>query len=118
MFGGGISLEYGSRLDIENAFISGNTLNTGTQGSNVFIGKSDEIIGSTEIFNAMNINMIDSLSANGLSMYSNGLYKPMVINSIIIGTANAAIPTSNFDLHYSFCTECPDLLTFKTNTGN
>ena len=62
--------------------------------------------------------MIDSLSANGLSMYSNGLYKPMVINSIIIGTANAAIPTSNFDLHYSFCTECPDLLTFTTNTGN
>jgi len=118
MFGGGISLEYGSRLDIENAFISGNTLNTGTQGSNIFIGKSDEIIGSTEIFNAMNINMIDSLSANGLSMYSNGLYKPMVINSIIIGTANAAIPTSNFDLHYSFCTECPDLLTFTTNTGN
>ena len=74
MFGGGISLEYGSRLDIENAFISGNILTSGTQGSNVFIGKSDEIIGSTEVFNAMNINMIDSLASYGLCMYSNGLY--------------------------------------------
>ena len=118
MFGGGISLEYGSRLDIANAFISGNLLSGGTQGTNVFVGKSDEIIGSTELFNAINVNMIDTVTTNSLSMYSNGLYKQIILNSIIIGTANAAIPTSNFDLHYSYCGNCDDLLTFKTNAGN
>jgi hypothetical protein len=51
-------------------------------------------------------------------MYSYGLYKQIILNSIIIGTANAAIPTSNFDLHYSYCGNCDDLLTFKTNAGN
>ena len=51
-------------------------------------------------------------------MYTNGLVKPLLINSIAIGRLDAAIPTSNFDLNYSYCNDCSNLLTFAANTGN
>ena len=102
--GGGISIEWASELNIENAFISGNILTDGVQGSNVYIGKSDQLIGSNEKLIAMNVNMIDTVALsneNLFSMYTNGLVKPLLINSIAIGRLDAAIPTSNFDLNYS-----------------
>ena len=118
--GGGLSIEWASELTIKNAFISGNQLTNGTQGSNVYIGKSDQLIGSNEKFNAININMIDTLTTdeNLYSMYTNGLVKPLLINSIVMGRLDAAIPTSNFDLNYSYCNDCSNLLTFAVNTGN
>ena len=115
--GGGISIEWDSDLTIKNSFILGNTLSAGDQGSNVYIGKSDQIIGSTEKLQAININVIDTVSSN-ISMYSNGLIKPLLINSINVGKLDAAVPTYNFDLNYSYCDDCTNLLTFTTNPGN
>ena len=115
--GGGISIEWDSDLTIENSFILGNTLTAGDQGSNIYIGKSDQIIGSTEKLQAININVIDTVSSN-ISMYSNGLIKPLLINSINVGKLDAAVPTYNFDLNYSYCDDCTNLLTFTTNPGN
>ena len=85
--GGGLSVEWASELNIENAFISGNLLTDGVQGTNVYIGKSDQLIGSNEQFNAININMIDTLTTDEslYSMYTNGLVKPLLINSIVMG---------------------------------
>ena len=51
-------------------------------------------------------------------MYSNGLIKPLLINSINVGKLDAAVPTYNFDLNYSYCDDCTNLLTFTTNPGN
>ncbi len=118
--GGGLSVEWDSELNIQNAFISGNRLTSGDQGTNVYIGKSDQLIGSTEEFNSININMIDTVSTAQptFSMYTNGLVKPMIINSILIGKIDAAIPTSNYDLYYSYCGDCSNLLTFASNPGN
>ena len=31
---------------------------------------------------------------------------------------DAAVPTYNFDLNYSYCDDCSNLLTFATNPGN
>ena len=119
--GGGISIEWASELNIENAFISGNILTDGVQGSNVYIGKSDQLIGSNEKLIAMNVNMIDTVALsneNLFSMYTNGLVKPLLINSIAIGRLDAAIPTSNFNLNYSYCNDCSNLLSFAVNPGN
>ena len=119
--GGGISVEWASELNIENAFISGNVLTDGVQGSNIYIGKSNQLIGSNEKLIAMNVNMIDTVALsdeNLFSMYTNGLVKPLLINSIAIGRLDAAIPTSNFDLNYSFCNDCSNLLSFAVNPGN
>ena len=52
------------------------------QGSNVYIGKSDQLIGSNEKLIAMNVNMIDTVALsdeNLFSMYTNGLVKPLLI---------------------------------------
>jgi len=118
--GGGLSVEWASELNIKNAFISGNLLTDGVQGTNVYIGKSDQLIGSNEQFNAININMIDTLTTDEslYSMYTNGLVKPLLINSIVMGKLDAAIPTSNFNLNYSYCNNCQNLLTFASNAGN
>ena len=65
--------------------------------------------------------MIDTVALsneNLFSMYTNGLVKPLLINSIAIGRLDAAIPTSNFDLNYSYCNDCSNLLSFAVNTGN
>ena len=119
--GGGISIEWTSELTLENSFVSGNMLSNGVQGSNVYIGKSDQLIGSNEKLIAMNSNLIDTVALsdeNLFSMYTNGLVKPLLVNSIAIGRLDAAIPTSNFDLNYSYCNDCSNLLTFAANTGN
>ena len=119
--GGGVSIEWTSELTLENSFVSGNMLSNGVQGSNVYIGKSDQLIGSNEKLIAMNSNLIDTVALsdeNLFSMYTNGLVKPLLINSIAIGRLDAAIPTSNFDLNYSYCNDCSNLLTFAANTGN
>ena len=119
--GGGLSIEWASELTLENSFVSGNALTNGVQGSNVYIGKSDQLIGSNEKLIAMNSNLIDTVALsdeNLFSMYTNGLVKPLLINSIAIGRLDAAIPTSNFDLNYSYCNDCSNLLTFAANTGN
>ena len=119
--GGGLSIEWASELTLENSFVSGNILTSGVQGSNVYIGKSDQLIGSNEKLIAMNSNLIDTVALfdeSLFSMYTNGLVKPLLINSIAIGRLDAAIPTSNFDLNYSYCNDCSNLLTFAANTGN
>ena len=51
--GGGLSIEWASELTLENSFVSGNALTNGVQGSNVYIGKSDQLIGSNEKLIAM-----------------------------------------------------------------
>ena len=73
--GGGISIEWASELNIENAFISGNVLTDGVQGSNVYIGKSDQLIGSNEKLIAMNVNMIDTVALSNENLFS--MYLPV-----------------------------------------
>ena len=87
--------------------MSGNALTNGVQGSNVYIGKSDQLIGSNEKLIAMNSNLIDTVALsdeNLFSMYTNGLVKPLLINSIAIGSFGCSDTDSVILTNYSYST--------------